>query len=156
MPEQDLEAATPGRTEIVCFKIGQQDFCIEISHVLEIRGWTRTTVLPHAPDYVVGMMNLRGTVLPVIDLSLRLNLGKTEAGPRHVIIIARIEEKTVGFLVDAVSDIIMVDESEMQATPDVSSARTQGFIRGVHTVDETLLRAIDVHQILPQTTASAA
>ena len=84
MPEQDLEAATTGRTEIVCFKIGQQDFCIEISHVLEIRGWTRTTVLPHAPDYVVGMMNLRGTVLPVIDQSMMTSFVGPEKANRKM------------------------------------------------------------------------
>lgn len=138
------------RDEIVCFRVEEQDFCIEISHVLEIRGWTSTTTLPHAPDFIVGMMNLRGTVLPVVDLSLRLGFGKTEPGKRHVIIIAQIDEKVVGFLVDAVSDIITVDESEMQAAPDVSSARTQAFLRGVYSVDDTLVRAIDVRAVLPQ------
>lgn len=96
------------------------------------------------------MMNLRGTVLPVVDLSLRLGFGKTEPGKRHVIIIAQIDDKIVGFLVDAVSDIITVDEAQMQATPDVSSSRTQAFIRGVHSLDDKLVRAIDVREVLPQ------
>ncbi|MBY5990350.1 chemotaxis protein CheW [Roseovarius atlanticus] len=135
---------------MVCFTVEDQDFSIEISHVLEIRGWTSTTTLPHAPDFVVGMMNLRGTVLPVVDLSLRLGFGKTEPGKRHVIIIAQIDDKIVGFLVDAVSDIITVDEAQMQATPDVSSSRTQAFIRGVHSLDDKLVRAIDVREVLPQ------
>ena len=149
----DLESGQKpsNRVEIVCFMVEEHDFCIDISHVLEIRGWTSTTTLPHAPDFVVGMMNLRGTVLPVVDLSLRLGFGKTEPGERHVIIIAQIDEKTVGFLVDAVSDIVTVDEAQMQSTPDVSSARTQAFIRGVHSLDDKLVRAIDVRQVLPQT-----
>ena len=151
MRETSKDSTSDNRVEIVCFTVEEQDFCIEISHVLEIRGWTSTTTLPHAPEFVVGMMNLRGTVLPVVDLSLRLGFGKTQPGQRHVIIIAQIDQKTVGFLVDAVSDIITVDETEMQATPDVSSARTQAFIRGVHSVDDKLVRAIDVHEVLPQT-----
>lgn len=150
MREAPAETKTANRVEIVCFTVEDQDFSIEISHVLEIRGWTSTTTLPHAPDFVVGMMNLRGTVLPVVDLSLRLGFGKTEPGKRHVIIIAQIDDKIVGFLVDAVSDIITVDEAQMQATPDVSSSRTQAFIRGVHSLDETLVRAIDVREVLPQ------
>ena len=150
MPETARQSSPNGRTEIVCFMVHEHDFSIEISHVLEIRGWTSTTTLPHAPDFVVGMMNLRGIVLPVVDLSLRLGFGRTEPGERHVIIIAQIDVKIVGFLVDAVSDIITVDEADMQPTPEVSSARTQAFIRGVHSVDDKLVRAIDVHQVLPQ------
>ena len=150
MHDTQSDTKTANRVEIVCFTVEDQDFSIEISHVLEIRGWTSTTTLPHAPEFVVGMMNLRGTVLPVVDLSLRLGFGKTEPGKRHVIIIAQIDDKIVGFLVDAVSDIITVDEAEMQATPDVSSARTQAFIRGVHSVSDTLVRAIDVREVLPR------
>ncbi|KRS11646.1 hypothetical protein XM53_15340 [Roseovarius atlanticus] len=150
MHDTQTESRTANRVEIVCFTVEDQDFSIEISHVLEIRGWTSTTTLPHAPDFVVGMMNLRGTVLPVVDLSLRLGFGKTEPGKRHVIIIAQIDHKIIGFLVDAVSDIITVDEAEMQATPDVSSSRTQAFIRGVHSLDDKLVRAIDVREVLPR------
>ncbi len=150
MHDTQTETRTANRVEIVCFTVEDQDFSIEISHVLEIRGWTSTTTLPHAPAFVVGMMNLRGTVLPVVDLSLRLGFGKTEPGKRHVIIIAQIDDKIVGFLVDAVSDIITVDEAEMQATPDVSSSRTQAFIRGVHSLDDKLVCAIDVREVLPQ------
>ena len=149
MLDFELEEKTRNRVEIVCFMVDNQDFCIEISHVLEIRGWTVTTTLPHAPEFVVGMMNMRGTVLPVLDLSLRLGFGKTQPGERHVIIIVQIDEKIMGFLVDAVSDIITVNENQMQPTPDVSSTRTQAFIKGVHTVDEKLVRAIDVREVLP-------
>lgn len=149
MLDSSTEAETASRNEIVCFTVENQDYCIDISHVLEIRGWASTTSLPHAPDFVVGMMNLRGTVLPVVDLSLRFGFGKTVPGERHVIIIARIGEKTIGLLVDAVSDIITVDETQMQPTPEVSSVRTQAFIRGVHSVGEKLVRAIDVNEVLP-------
>ena len=142
--------------EIVSFSVCNHRFCMEIEHVLEIRGWTRTTILPHAPDYVIGMMNLRGTVLPVVDLALRLGLGRTEPSPRHVIIIARIQEQTVGFLVDNVSDIATVRESDIQPTPDVSSSLTQAFIKGVYSIDEELVRAIDVFQVLSRMDADAA
>lgn len=156
MPETPNERNQTPPREIVSFSVGEQRFCMEIEHVLEIRGWTKTTILPHAPDYVIGMMNLRGTVLPVVDLSLRLGLGPTEPSPRHVIIIARIQEQTVGFLVENVSDIATVSESDMQPTPDVSSALTQAFIKGVYSIEEELVRAIDVYQVLPREAVAAA
>lgn len=135
--------------EIVSFSIGSQAFCLEISHVLEIRGWTPTTVLPHAPDYVKGLMNLRGTVLPVVDLSLRLGLGVTEPTARHVVIIVFTNGQTVGLLVEAVSDILTVSPEEMMAAPDVSGGELAGCIRGVFARDEELMRAIDLKTTLP-------
>lgn len=156
MSEQATQEQADDRIEIVSFAIGEQAFCLDIGHVLEIRGWTSTTTLPHAPDFVVGMMNLRGAVLPVIDLSMRLGLGKTIPESRHVIIIAHIDEKSVGFLVDAVSNIITVNTAEMQPTPEVSSSKTTAFIRGVYTLEDTIVRAIDVHQIMPQENMNAA
>lgn len=149
MSEPAIDTSRAAQREIVTFAIGDQGFCIEIEHVLEIRGWTSTTVMPQAPDYVVGLMNLRGAVLPVVDLSLRLGLGKIEPTARHVIIIARIGDQTVGFLVEAVSDILTVSEDDMRPTPQVSSPGAQAFIKGVYTISDKLVRAVDVHQIVP-------
>lgn len=154
-PSQAKEAGGEIR-EIVTFLVGEQCFCIEIGHVLEIRGWTKTTVLPHAPDYVVGLMNLRGTVLPVIDLSLRMGLGATETSARHVIIITRVEERIVGLLVDAVSDIMTIRDGDMKPTPDVASSMTRAFIQGVFSVEDSLVRAIDVHEVIPSSDGMAA
>lgn len=156
MPEATPQDQASAWIEIVSFAISDQAFCLDIGHVLEIRGWTTTTTLPHAPDYVIGMMNLRGTVLPVVDLSMQLGLGRTEPESRHVIIIALVNEKTVGFLVDAVSNILTVNTADLQSTPDVSSERTASFIKGVYMIEETIVRAIDIHQILHQEEASAA
>lgn len=156
---QEDAAAPEARSaprEIVTFAIGDQSFCMEIEHVLEIRGWTKTTLLPHAPDYVVGLMNLRGNVLPVIDLSLRLGLGKTEPTQRHVIIVAVVADRNVGFLVEAVSDIVTVQVESMKPTPDVASARTRAFIKGVYSLSDDLVRALDVHEAVPGKEALAA
>ena len=144
-----MEQTSTGLREIVSFTIKGQGFCIDIGHVLEIRGWTPTTKLPHAPDYVTGLMNLRGTVLPVIDLSMRLGLGRSEPNPRHVIIIVKLGDSTVGFLVEAVSDILTVRPEEMKPTPDVASNQTKDFIEGVFARDDQLLRALDLKSIMP-------
>lgn len=143
------ESHTQSQREIVAFRVAEQDFCIDIGHVREIRGWTPTTVLPHAPDYIKGVMNLRGNVLPVVDLSQRLGLGTTEPSPRHVIVIALIGENTAGLLVEAVSDIMTVPAEELKPTPEIASAKTKTFVEGVFTVGERLIRVIDLERILP-------
>jgi len=143
------QTTTGTNREIVSFTVQDQAFCIDIGHVLEIRGWTQTTTLPHAPDYVKGLMNLRGTVLPVLDMSRRLGLGSAEPSNRDVIIIVRPEEMTVGFLVEAVSDILTVNSDEMTPTPDVNSAETKSFIEGIFTHGDQLIRAVDVRSIMP-------
>lgn len=142
-------ASAETHQEIVSFAIGDQGFCFDIRYVLEIRGWTPTTVLPHAPGYVKGLMNLRGTVLPVVDLSMRLGLGATDPSARHVIIIVRISDQTVGFLVESVSDILTVAAEEIKPTPDIDISESKNFIRGVFSIDDELIRLIDVPATLP-------
>ena len=138
-----------GERELVTFRVGEQDFCIDIIYVREIRSWTPATVLPHAPDYVLGVINLRGAIVPIVDLACRLGLPKTVLGDRHVIVIAVVANQTVGFLVDAVSDIIGVVPSAIQPTPDVTAETTQMFIRGVIALEDRMLRLIDIGAVLP-------
>src|SRR5215475_15482288 len=95
-----------GGRELISFRIGAQEFCVDIMAVREIRGWTQATPLPQAPNYVCGVINLRGAVLPIVDLSARLGLGVTQPDVRNVIIVVRIGPRLVGLLVDAVSEIL--------------------------------------------------
>lgn len=146
---QTAEQQADMQREIVAFLVAGQDFCIDIGHVREIRGWTPTTTLPHAPSYIKGVMNLRGTVLPVIDLADRLGFGATEPSPRHVIVIALIGSRTVGFLVEAVSDIMSLPPTDLKPTPHIASAETKTFVQGVFTVEDRLIRVIELARILP-------
>lgn len=135
--------------EIVAFRIGTQEFCLDIRTVREIRSWSPTTVLPHAPSFVMGVINLRGAVVPIINLAERLALGPLQPEARHVIIITVVEAQIVGLLVDAVSDILTVPPSAVQATPRVGSEATQAFVRGVIAIDQRMLRLIDLAAVLP-------
>ena len=135
--------------EIVAFRIGNQEFCLDIRSVREIRSWTPTTVLPHAPPYVRGVINLRGAVVPIINLAERLALGALQPDTRHVIIIAVIETQIAGLLVDAVSDILTVAPTAVQATPRVGSEVTQAFVRGVIAMEQRMLRLIDLSAVIP-------
>ena len=117
-----MTESAASQRELIAFRIGRQEFCVDIMSVREIRGWTPATPLPRSPGYMKGVINLRGTVLPIIDLGARFGLETSEPTARHVIMVANIGGRTVGLLVDAVSDIIQMTEGDVQATPDIVSA----------------------------------
>ncbi len=135
--------------ELVAFKVGSQEYCVSIMSVREIRGWTEETVLPMAPDYVRGVINLRGAVVPIVDLAARLGLGKVEPAARHVIIIFQMDEQIVGFVVDAVSDILTTHSENIQDTPDVASDAARDFVKGVIAFDDRMINLISLDNILP-------
>src|SRR5579872_4111430 len=108
MTQTTPNAAAGGLRELISFRIGAQEFCVDIMAVREIRGWTAATALPQAPAFVRGVINLRGAVLPIVDLGARLGLGVADPTARHVIIVAQVQNQIVGLLVDAVSDILTV------------------------------------------------
>lgn len=142
--------------ELVAFRVGDQDYCVDIMTVREIRGWTPATILPHAPDYVMGVINLRGSVVPIVNLAKRLNLVPSEPNARHVIIIAVIDSQVIGILVDAVSDILSVQTSSVQPTPSITSDTTRAFVEGVIAVEDRMLRLIDLESVLPPSHKDAA
>lgn len=142
---------TPGRHDVVSFRVAEQDFCIDIGMVREIRGWTPTTVLPHSQNYVKGVVNLRGAVVAVVDLSARLGFGQTDPSPRHIIIIVTIGDQTIGLLADVVSDILTLDENVLRPVPDIASEVARDFISSVATFDDgRMLRKIDLARVLPE------
>lgn len=142
--------------EVVAFRVAGQDFCFDIMSVREIRGWTETTTLPHAQSYVKGVINLRGSVVPVVDLSDRLGFGATEACARHVIIITVVDGQTIGLLADVVSDILAVSEDAMHAVPDMVSDQVKAFISGVVLVEERMIRRLELSSVVPSTGLEAA
>lgn len=135
--------------EVVAFRVAGQDFCIDIMSVREIRGWTETTILPHAQRYVKGVINLRGSVVPVVDLSERLGLGMIEPGPRHVIIITVIGTQTIGLLAEVVSDILTVNDETMQPVPEIASESARAYISGMVVAHDKMIRKIDLAKVLP-------
>jgi len=145
----DLANNATGRRELTSFRIGDQEFCVDIMSVREIRGWTPATPLPHTPDFVRGVINLRGAVLPIIDLAARLGLGVTEPEARSVIIVCRINNQMVGLLVDAVSDILTVTDDLIQPTPDVGCDQVRTFVKGIMAIDGRMISLISLDRILP-------
>ena len=148
--------ATGGMKELISFRIGAQEFCVDIMAIREIRGWTAATALPQSPSFVRGVINLRGAVLPIVDLASRLGFESTEANDRNVIIVAQIGEQVVGLLVDAVSDILTITDDMIQPTPDVASETAKSFIRGLIAMDGRMISLIGLDRVLPDMELEAA
>ena len=147
---QIMEQDGTASNELIAFRLGEQEFCVDIMSVRDIRGWTPTTPLPHSSSYVKGVINLRGAVLPVVDLAARLGFDPAEPSARHVIIITQVGNQTIGLLVDAVSDILTVNSSSIQATPNVASELARAFMKGVIAMEGRMISLIALDSVLTQ------
>lgn len=146
----DVTKGQPTSREVVTFHVGDQEFCVDIRNVREIRGWSPVTTLPHSPEFIMGVLNLRGIVVPIIDVSARLGLGPTTPCPRHVIIIAEMAGRTAGFLVSAVSKMLELDETAIQPLPEASRpAQEGGFTQGLIATPDGMLRLLDLSTLFP-------
>ena len=142
--------------ELLTFRLGDQEYSLDIMCVREIRGWTKATPLPHAPSFMRGVINLRGTVLPVMDLSERLGLPPRSHSDRNVIIVVIHEDTITGLLVDAVSDIITLPKSDLQPPPEATSQGASAVIKYLTLVDERMTRVLDLPNIVAFEQSDAA
>lgn len=142
------ETSAPSDLQFVTFCTGGQSFSIDITQVREIRRWSAVTPLPHSPAEVLGVMNLRGAVIPIFDLAVRFGLDRTPENPRNVIVIAAHETQTVGLLVESVSEILSVSRDQIQETPDLRNETTKQSITGLIPVDQGMTRVIDLTEVI--------
>ena len=142
-------AKSAGVRELISFRVGEQDYCVDIMAVREIRGWSPATPLPQQPPYMRGVINLRGAVLPIMDLAGRLGLPMVEPTVRHVIIVVKAGDRTVGMMVDAVSDILSVTPEMAQETPDLACDDVRTFLDGIITLDGRMISEIALDRLLP-------
>lgn len=142
--------------ELLTFKLADQEYSLDIMSVREIRGWTRTTPLPHAPSYMKGVINLRGTVLPVMDLAQRLGLAPREHTDRNVIIVVNHDDIMTGLLVDAVSDIIALTSEDLQPPPDMQSGVGPSVVSALTLIEERMIRVLDLSSVVAQAQSTAA
>ena len=138
--------------QYLAFILGGEEYAVDILKVQEIRSWDAATHIPNAPEYVLGVMNLRGIVVPIIDLRLRFNLEKFEYSPTTVNIIVKVNkdnvERTVGMVVDAVSDVYIVQNDYMKAAPDFGGALSTEYVTGLATVEDKMVIVLDVDLLI--------
>ena len=134
--------------QLISFAIGDDQYGVDIMAVREIKGWIDITHLPRQPDYVRGVLNLRGVIVPIIDLRCRFDEGLTQATPLHIVIIVQIAAKPIGLLADRVLDIVSLDETQIQPVPRIAQASRVEFLSGLATVDDAMIALIDLPNLL--------
>jgi purine-binding chemotaxis protein CheW len=139
-------AATPA--QIISFAIDDDQYGVDIMAVREIKGWSEITHLPRQPEAVRGVLNLRGAIVPIIDLRCRFGQGLTDASPIHVVIIVQVGARQVGLLADRVLDIVSFDPGQVQPVPKIAQASRIDFLSGLVTVDAAMIALIDLHNLL--------
>ncbi|MBZ4022428.1 chemotaxis protein CheW [Rhodobacter sp. TJ_12] len=154
--ELEKSSQNSSELELLSFRLADEEYSVDIMSVREIRGWTRATPLPHAPHHVRGVINLRGTVLPVVDLSVRLGMEPVEGDARNVIIVVQMGNQTAGLLVNAVSDILALPRTELQPPPELAADAAHSFIQALTIVDGRMIRVLDLSAVLPDDNVEAA
>lgn len=130
--------------ELITFEVSGQLFGIDIMAIREIRAWSPVTILPRVPNYVAGVVNLRGAVLPVLDLSVRLGWGVTEATPRNPIIVIEHQGQSRGLIVHNVNDIVSIEAGTLQKPDSVAQDNISGFLEGLAPLGNDMVMVLDL------------
>jgi len=139
-----------GLEQFISFRVGEEDFALDILLVREIKGWTRTTILPNQPDYVRGVLNLRGAIVPVFDLNCRFGKGLTEATAKHVVIIVSLNDRHIGLLVDTVSDILSLSASQIGPVPEMDARHHAKYLKGIITLNSSMVVLLSLEHLFEQ------
>lgn len=134
--------------QLVVFKLGREEYGVSILQVQEIKRMTDITRVPHTPDYIKGVMNLRGSVLPVLDLKKRLSLPPQEYSDDTRIIIVKVEDITLGIIVDAVSEVLTIGQQSIEPPQAVAGGVVANYLSGVGKLDDRLLILLNLEAII--------
>jgi len=134
--------------EYLTFTLGKEEYGIEILKVQEIRGYEAVTRIANAPEFIKGVVNLRGTIVPIVDMRIKFNLGSAEYNQFTVVIILNVTGRVVGMVVDSVSDVIQLSDGQIRPAPDFSSTFDTTYITGLGTIDERMLILVDIEKLM--------
>ena len=139
--------ATDG-AQYLTFALGNEEYGVAILNVQEIKGYAPVTPIPNTPSWVRGVMNLRGTIVPIVDLRIKFELGEVKYDQFTVVIILNVAGRVVGVVVDGVSDVVGLTAEQMRPAPDFSSSFDTQYITGLGTVDERMLILVDIEKLM--------
>ena len=153
--DQNLVGGTeidPNAEQYLTFMLAGEEYGVDILRVQEIKGWNAVTQIPNTPQYIRGVINLRGTIVPIIDLRLRFNMPALEYGPTTVVIVLRVESsnnsRIMGIVVDGVSDVYNIPNGDIKPSPDFGCGVKIDFVRGLATVDEKMVIVLNIDSML--------
>lgn len=146
--EIEREAEQAGNSQFLSFMVEGASYGVNLMEIKEIRGWSETTRIPNAPDYMRGVINLRGQVIPIFDLRTRFGMGRTEPTEKHVVIVLGVGSRTVGVLVDAVSDILNVSQNEIKPSPSAHETHVDdAYVSGLIAKDKKMVVILNVEHL---------
>ncbi len=147
--DREIRGQESVQIQFISFAIGDDQYGVDIMAVREIKGWSDITHLPKQPDYMRGVLNLRGSIVPIVDLRCRFGQGQTEATPLHIVIIVQINNRPVGLLADRVLDIVSFDAPQIQPVPQIAQSVSRELLAGLVTHEGTMIALIDLNNLLP-------
>ena len=136
--------------QYLTFNLGDEYYGVDILKVQEIKGYTTVTRIPNTPGFLKGVLNLRGTIVPIVDLRMKFGMGVTEPTSFTVVVVVNVRNRVMGFLVDAVSDVLDMNAKNIQAPPDMGSSVDVTFIAGIGNAQDRLVTLLDIDRVLTE------
>lgn len=149
--DQEAEKPSEDAKEYLAFTLGREEYGIDILRVQEIRGYEPVTRIANAPEFIKGVVNLRGTIIPIVDMRIKLNLGEATYDQFTVVIILSIAGRVVGMVVDSVSDVTTMKPEQMRPAPEVGSAFDADYLVGLGDLGERMLILVDIDKLMTST-----
>jgi purine-binding chemotaxis protein CheW len=147
LPAQDT-ASSALKKEVLSFRLGAEEYCLDILSVQEIRGYDAVTSIANTPDFIKGVINLRGHIVPIVDLRIKFRLSEAKYDAATIVIILNLNKKMIGIVVDSVSDVIAIPQEDIREAPRFGSAINTEFISGMATVDGHMLIMVNIERLL--------
>jgi purine-binding chemotaxis protein CheW len=146
--EKSGETTPAGAREYLTFRLDQEEYGIDILKVQEIRGYEPPTRIANAPNFIKGVVNLRGTIVPIVDMRLKFNCSKAEYDSFTVVIILNLHHRIVGIVVDSVSDVMELPAESLKAAPDVDSVIDSSAVLGLGSLGDRMLILLDIEKLM--------
>jgi len=142
------QATTGASRELLTFTLGKEEYGIDILKVQEIRGYDAVTSIANAPEFIKGVINLRGIIVPIMDMRIKFKLGKVDYNETTVVIILNVANRVVGMVVDGVSDVITLKAEQIKPAPEFGASLDTKYLQGLGTVDERMLILVDIEKLM--------
>ncbi|PMR77681.1 chemotaxis protein CheW [Billgrantia endophytica] len=143
-----LTAAEAHNREFLVFSLGEEEYAVDILKVQEIRGYENVTRIANAPDFIKGVTNLRGVIVPIVDLRIKFHLDKVEYGGQTVVIVVNVEDRVVGIVVDGVSDVMTLSPDQIKPAPEFGVTLSSDFLSGLGSLEDRMLVIVDIDKLL--------
>ena len=148
MQANEGQAADGSSRELLTFTLGSEEYGIDILKVQEIRGYDAVTTIANSPEFIKGVINLRGIIVPIVDMRIKFKLGNVTYNELTVVIILNVAKRVMGIVVDGVSDVIALAADQLKPAPEFSSSLDMQYIMGLGTVDERMIIVMDIEKLM--------